>query len=295
MSATSPRVLASGLRDVVDAVEEDLGRPPRLVELLEILRDGARTLPEGALADAHPDEIKSFVERPRARARDTTVVGELNDNAYAVAAAAFHHWWQTGSGAPISAADLAPAILDALRHVGSALLEPPEVARLTAITVQLRRAKARARIADILAVPTGDAGYHLVVLVCRNRFGAGFGVIGGRYPLRTPPGDLAPAATGIVRYSDEEAIASGRWRIVGADERLLRRFPAEPEIYHRPQPPIPGVPRIGEFGAAETPAGRLRDLTAAEARIIDLQGYPQVSLHEQFESLLADLSHRPGG
>jgi hypothetical protein len=288
-------VLASGFRDVVDAFEEDLGRPPRLVELLEVLRDGARTLPEGALADAHPDEIKNFVERPRARVRDTNTLGELNDNSYAVAAAAFNHWWQTGPGAPMTVADLAAAILQALRHVGSALLEPPEVARLTAITVQLRRVKARARIGDIIAVSTADDDYHLVVLVCRNRFGAGFGVIRGRYPLRTPSGDLAYAATGIVRYSDETAIASGRWRLVGHDERLLSCFPAEPEIYHRPQPPVPGVPRIGEFGAAETASGQLRDLTAAEARVVDLHGYPQVCLHEQFERMLADLTTRQDG
>ncbi|MEU9829336.1 hypothetical protein [Micromonospora chersina] len=297
MNAASPDarvpsapVLAEGFREVLDAFEEDAGRAPYLVELLEILREGARTLPDDALADGHPDEIVSFVERPRARARNTGVLGGLNDGPFVAASDAFNHWWRIGSGGPITLVDLAAVVLEALRYVGSALLDSSEVARLTAITPKRRRAKARARIGDIIAMPTGNHDYHLVVLVCRNRFGAAFGLIRGRYPLRNPTVGLTAAAAGIVRYCDEEAISTGRWRIVGHDNQLLDCFPADPEIYHPPEPLLDGLPTVGEFGSGETATGQLRDLTATEALAIDLTGsYEQVYLHEHFEPAIAEI------
>lgn len=116
-------------------------------------------------------------------------------------------------------------------------------------------------------------------------------MIRGRYPLRNPAAGLTMAATGIVRYCDEEAISIGRWRIVGHDNQVLGCFPADPEIYHRPQPPFPGLPTVGEFGSGETASGHLRDLAAAEALAIDLAGsYEQVYPHEQFERALAGIN-----
>jgi hypothetical protein len=286
-------VLTEGVRDVVDAFVEDIGRAPGLVELLEILYDGARTLPDDALADAHPDEIVGYTERPRVRSRDTDAVGDLNDGAYVAASGAFNRWWQAGPGTPVTAADLGTAVLDALRLAGPVLLGGQDATHLTAIAPKLRRARARARVGDVIAVPTSDHDYHLVVLVCRNRFATAFGLFHGRYPLRTPPVDLAARATAAVRYSSEDAIATRRWRIVSHDEHLLAIFPADPEIYHAPQPPFPGLPRIGEFGAAETADGQLRDLTSAEARTIDLGGsYQQYYEQGQFERALPELLAR---
>jgi hypothetical protein len=289
-------VLVEGCRAVLGAFGDDIGRAPGLVELVEILHDGVRTLPDEILVDAHPDEIVGFIERPRVQSSDTEALGDLNDAAYVAASAAFNAWWQAGPGQPITVADLAAVVLEAVRQVGPDLLDAAEVARLTAIAPKLRHAKARARIGDIIAVPTGDHAYHLVVLVCRNSFGTAFGLFRGRHPLRIPPANLAAAATGVAIYSAEDAIKTGRWRIAGHNEQVLGCFPAEPEIYHRPQPPIPGIPAIGEFGAAETAAGRLRDLTPAEAREIDLAGsYRQTYLPKSFEQALAGLIARHSG
>ncbi|MEJ3748634.1 hypothetical protein WEI85_35805 [Actinomycetes bacterium KLBMP 9797] len=291
--SSSSSVLTHGIRRVLQAFEEDIGRAPRLGELLEILPWGVRTLPGEALVDAHPDEIVGFVPRPGARARDTSVVGELNDSPFVLAADAFNDWWQAGSGKPITVADLAEAVLEALRQIGTIVQDPTQLARLTAVTPTLRRAKARARVGDIISVPAGRLDQHLVVILCRNRFGTAFGLIRGRYPLRRPATELDAAATGIAVYCDEHAITSRRWRIVGHDDRLLGRFPTDPEIYHRPQPPFPGMPPVGEFGSAETASGPLRDLTAAEAHAIDLDGsYQQVYLHDQFEEVIAALIAR---
>jgi len=265
---------------------------------MEILHTGVRTLPENALADAHPDEIVGFVARPRVQFSSTEALDGLNDDAYVAASDAFNTWWQAGPGTPIPIADLAIAVHEALRQVEPALSDATEVARIAAITPKLRRAKARARIGDIIAVPARDNAYHFVVLVCRNRFGTAFGLFRGCHPLRIPPADLASAATGVAIYSGEEAIGSGRWRLAGHGAHILDCFPADPEIYHRPQPwfvGIPGIPAIGEFGAAETATGRLRNLTSAEAVDIDLADtYEQVYLPEQFEQALARIITRLG-
>ncbi len=41
--------MTEGILDVVEAFREDIGRTPGLVELLEVMHHGARTLPDGAL------------------------------------------------------------------------------------------------------------------------------------------------------------------------------------------------------------------------------------------------------
>jgi hypothetical protein len=289
MSAAA--ALAGGVREVIESVVDELDRPPSLVELLTILADGVRTMPAGALTDAHPDEIVGLVERPPAADRSTGAVSELNDNAFVVAAAAFGDWAEAGP--PVPLAGLASALLATLREVGPDLRDPADAARLTAVTPELRRARARPRVGDVIAVPPG----HLVVLLCRNRIGTAFGLFRGAFPAQAAPADLRTHATGTAVYSEERAIHSGRWRIVGHDEGLLDAFPGEPEIYHLPlpgTPSIPGLPVIGEFGAAETADGRLRDISEAEARAVDLRGaYRQSYLYELFEMELPRLIARP--
>lgn len=285
-------MLADGIRDVVEAFRQEVGRAPALVELLEVLHHGARTLPDEALSDARPNEIIGFLEHPRARLRTIDAVRDLNDVAFVDASEAFNSWWQEVLGAPMTAAELGASVLGALREGGLSLSGEPAVATIESITPRLKRAKARARVGDIIAVPAGDGSHYLVVVICRNAFGIGFGLLRGRHTLPTQVAHLGATATGVAVYSDAEAIAGGRWRIVGHDDGLLAHFPADPEIYHRPQPPFPGLPPIGAFGAAETAGGRLRDIDEAEARRVDLldtyqQSYLSETLAGELPALLA--------
>lgn len=89
-------------------------------------------------------------------------------------------------------------------------------------------------------------------------------------------------------YSDDRLIVNGEWLVVGNDGRLRELFPAEPEIYHRP-----GLaPEVGEFGAAESPDGTLRQIDQEEAEAVGLHdrsynqaydcGYLQSLLDEGF-------------
>jgi len=288
--------LAAGFRIVIEAFEDEIGRPPGVVELLDILCYGAQTLPDDALVDAHPDEIVGFAEQPPATSRDTDAVSDLNDNAFSEASSAFNAWWETGTGAPITVAELGAAVLGALQECGPALRDEPDAARLTSVTLKRERAKARARAGDVIAVPAGDDAYHLVVLVFRGRFGTAFGLLRGRYGSPTPPPDLSGAATGVAVYSDDEGIAAGRWPIVGHNDGLLALFPAEPERYHQPQPTFPGLPPIGPFGAAETLDGRLRDVSEEESRRVGLleDSFQQTYHSSILGRVLPDLLARPG-
>lgn len=81
---------------------------------------------------------------------------------------------------------------------------------------------------------------------------------------------------------------------MGHDENLLLAFPAQPEIYHRPQPLIPGVSPVGRFGAAETADRKLRDVSREEAERLGLlnpgfrQTYPSPILVKELSTLIAD-------
>ena len=66
---------------------------------------------------------------------------------------------------------------------------------------------------------------------------------------------------------------------------MLASFPANPEVYHKPNA-WPGIVDTGEFGAAETGDGKMRFIDADEARDVGLvdgtyrQTYPAVYLQE---------------
>jgi hypothetical protein len=96
-------------------------------------------------------------------------------------------------------------------------------------------------------------------------------------------------------YSDDDFISSGRWQIIGHDEALVALFP-EPEIYHRPQPAISGVPPVGPHGSAETASGRLRDIDREEAEDVGLldgthhQVYPPEILEKSLDLLVGRTS-----
>jgi hypothetical protein len=85
--------------------------------------------------------------------------------------------------------------------------------------------------------------------------------------------------------TDDQQVADGTWSIVDHNGALLSRSPTEPEIYHGPDPVFPGV-RIGEFGAAESPGGAMRQIGEEEAREVGLldntyrQGYLSGHLHQ---------------
>ena len=129
-------------------------------------------------------------------------------------------------------------------------------ARLTGFEPGMRLAatgrpvRQRPKIGDVVAIPASPSGHFHASIVARNRFGTAFGLVHGRRAEVTLPGpddvvDPYPV------YSDEKLIQEGTWRVVGRSTELLRRFPAEPEIFHL-------------NGIAESPQGTVRALSDQE-------------------------------
>jgi hypothetical protein len=88
-------------------------------------------------------------------------------------------------------------------------------------------------------------------------------------------------------YTGSEFVSSGRWQHVDDWPDLLVAFSADPEIYHSKSDNMSN-PAIGPHGAAETAAGRLRNLSEVEWRTSPLAypDYRQIMLEEGLEEHL---------
>src|SRR5262249_39975415 len=140
---------------------------------------------------------------------------------------------------------------------------------------------------DVLAIPV-TGGHRLAVTITRNRFGTALGLFEGVSPDGRPDAKILRTPRKYPIYTEESLAKNGQWKIVDHDENLLRLFPADPEIYHKPGA-WPGID-TGEFGAAETADGPLRMIDANEAREVGLQSgdYRQACPAAYLQKLLSD-------
>jgi len=111
--------------------------------------------------------------------------------------------------------------------------------------------------------------------------------------LRAADLELADLATSRLRRlapaAGKRRITDGTWPIVAHDDDLLAHFPANPEIYHKPNA-WPGIIDTGEHGAAETADGTMRLIDAAEAETVGLHDgtYRQTRTAQHLEQRLTD-------
>jgi hypothetical protein len=117
----------------------------------------------------------------------------------------------------------------------------------------------------VLAIPALDGVYHLALVIARNRFGTALGPLRGGTAFPRLDGSERYQAGSRPIYTDEQLIADGAWPIVGHADDLLSLFPGEPELYHAPDLLWSGRQQIGEFAAAESPTGAMRQLDRREA------------------------------
>jgi len=253
---------------------EDLGGIPRLAELLTVLGWGAQSL--GAdLAEEPPLPV---VFKPRLRRgtpppdADAPRTADLDDHIIVDAGDLLSRLAQglaAAAGGPPTLEDLAALLGRGLRGIGRDVLADVDPADITGLSVAKARTHKRAAAGDIVAIPAADGGYFLTVALTRNVFGTALGRFAGTHAPRPVSAAHHPQPLPYPLYVDDEAVASGRWLVVGNDPALLGLFPAEPEIYHAPGGPF-NDPGIGPHGAAETVGGTVRRLTEQEAEQIGL-------------------------
>lgn len=252
----------------------DLGGAPRLADLLQVLGWGAQSL--GAdLAEEPPLPV---VFKPRLRRgtappdTDASRTADLDDHVIVDAGDLLSRLAQqlaAATGNPPTLYDLAGLLGRGLHDVSRELLADVDPAAVTGLSVSKAPARKRAAVGDIVAIPAADGRYFLTVALTRNVFGTALGRFAGTHAPRLVSAVHHPQALPYPLYVDDEAIANGRWLIVGNDPALLGLFTAEPEIYHAPGGPF-NDPSIGPHGAAETVGGTVRQLTEHEAEAIGL-------------------------
>ena len=187
-------------------------------------------------------------------------------------------------GSTVSGGSLARALLPMVRGELFADVEGSEIAKLTAHGIKWSK---RPLIGEVIAIPLAGGRYKVGVIVARNRFGVAIGLLRGEFTY--PRAAIRDAgAVGRPIYTDDELIADGMWLTLGRNDSLLKLFPDSPEIYHWPEPLIPGVD-LGEFGAAESPDGGLRLLGKHEASAVGLLDgrYQQAYMSDHLQNLLS--------
>jgi hypothetical protein len=279
---------AAGLAEVAARFAEEVDGAPTLAELLDVLGwavpsnsdavDGTFTRPAKLVATLKGGK-KHASDRP-------SRVPELNDGVFEDArdhVGVLARRVRAASGGPLTPEQLAAAVLEVLRtgRVDLADVRPDEVRKLVAEGAGKRAVKLTP--GDVLAIPV-PGGHRLAVVITRNRFGTAIGLFEGVSRDGRPSADVLRAPRKPPVYTEESLAKNGTWKVVGHDEGLLGSFPADPEVYHRPNA-WPGVD-TGEFGAAETADGPLRMVDEAEAREVGLldgtyrQTRPAAHLHK---------------
>ncbi|WP_141582623.1 hypothetical protein [Actinomadura sp. WMMA1423] len=192
------------------------------------------------------------------------------------------------AGEELRPSDLASTLLVLLKQcqVPVADIDPAKILRI----IPRPSKGARPEPGDVLALPVSGEKFGLAVVLTRNRFGTALGLLRGALLSPRPrKGQYAPTPC-VPIYTDERLLADGTWRKIDHDEQLLAHFPEDPEIYHSPDLQWPGV-ELGEFGAAENSAGRLRFIDATEARTVGILdgSYRQARTGEEVQDLLSEL------
>lgn len=252
----------------IEMLSEELGGPPRLGELLELLAWGAGSLAEDL--EPPPPVVVELVPRLRrgsTPSKEPSRVGDLNDSVVVDAGDLLSRLARglRQDGARPSLEDLVSLVGGAIRALPDGALADVEPADVTGLTVRRTKAPKKPAVGDVVAIPAADGGHHLAVVVDRTVFGTALGLFRGTHPPRPPRPDSAPPVVEHPVYTDDDAVAAGRWGVVGHDEDLAQLFPRQPEILHRPRPDMASA-GIGPYGAAERPDGSLRDLDEEEAR-----------------------------
>jgi hypothetical protein len=275
---------ADGMRDVAQAFADEIGRKPSLTELLEILTWALRSCRDDALSDVHPANIIAL--RPRvpkdAKGKSSgtdspaveSAVQDLNDSVFVIASGFLSRLFsaiKADSGLPPSRSDLCDLFTKALQ-VDSQLVADLSSRNIVGLEAEVRKSgKVVPKVGDVIAIPAKDGQFFVAVILDKNVFGTAYGFFEGTAGLRPVSVLLQGTPKRHAIYTGDQLVASGRWKIIGHDEKLLTLFPREHEIYHYPQS-VPGNPQVGPYGSGETPSGRLRNLTKEEAQELGIVG-----------------------
>lgn len=265
------------LEGLVEDMGDDLGRDPAVPELLEVLSWALGSVDPALLSETatgvtiEPATAKAV--RGGKLVDDTGEVAELGDAAFADALEVVVDVVKRlldAMGSRPSPQDVCDVLAAALRSINEGVAgASAELKGLKARLPKGRTKRTKAEVGDVVAIPLGKDAWAKAVVVARNQFGVALGLLNGAGPLRPHPAGSEVEVDPQPVYTGESLIIDGDWKVIGHDDALRQRFPADPEIFHRQYPDNPN-PQLGPFGSAETPDGALRPVTEEEALRVGL-------------------------
>jgi hypothetical protein len=259
--------------DLIAEITEGFGGPPSVSEVVEVISQAMPVSDERLALSVMPSSliVRSSSNRPK---KKISRVAQLNDSAFVLAAGLISAQLDEKStnGHVVTESEFTAWLVNLLAQVPAGLLAD-SAADVQSIELIGLPARKRPKRGDVVAIPSAKGGFHLAVVLMKNRFGVAFGLFTRRRTaLRMPAGLEREGVLTHAVYSGERAILAGRWITVGHDESLCSLFPPEPEIYHR-------------LGIAETASGVTRPVPDEELeRVGVLDGsYSQVYLDSELE------------
>lgn len=279
------------LGEVVGRFQDEIGSPPTLGEFLEIVGLAVPSASDDFDASPGTFRLDAKVGGKRYRPGRDSRVAELNDATFVDASSFLAFIGERVSAAQGHAAppdDLAVTILGVIQHE-DVVFDDVRGTDISSLVATAQKPAAKPKLGDVVAIPVGNSGYRMAVVIARNRFGTAIGLLG---PATAHPHLSKASLETAVRkfvYTDDQLFAKRVWLIVGNDDKLLSLFPSDPEIYHGPDPIFPNA-QLGEFGAAETAAGVMRQIAKSEAEDVGLldNSYRQLFVSTYLHQLLAD-------
>lgn len=290
LSPKSRAEVRGKLREIIGSFREEIGTPPTLGEFLEIVGLAVPLASDDIEASPGTFHFDAKVDGKRYRSGRDSQVAELNDRAFVDVSslvAFFGGQVRAVHGHAASPNELASAILEALQGEDVSF-DDVRGASVSSLVATASKPVAKPKLGDIVAIPVGNSGYRMAVVIARNRFGTAIGLLGDATVIPRV-GKISPEVAQRFIYTDDQLIAKGMWVIVGHNDNLLNLFPSDPEIYHGPDPIFPSV-QLGEFGAAETASGTMRQISKNEAEEVGLlnSSYRQLFVSTYLHQLMVD-------
>lgn len=217
-----------------------------------------------------------------------TRLGHLPDDVFVVATESLQHVvtaLREAEGEPPSLSLLCDVLVAGLHGSAGDFLSDVAPHAVVGLKPEvLSTTKQKVKPGDVVVIPGKDGTWTMALFLYSNRFGSAVGLFEGRHRTMRLPENPKPR---FAIYTGSRHLLSGRWRVASHQPELIKLFPAELEIYHEKAKHARN-PGVGEFGAAESAAGTIRQLKPGEGESFGFLGqdYSSSYMEEWLEALL---------
>ena len=231
-------MMGPGCMQILEELTERLRRVPTGGELGFVLRWGVFALYPAFLQDAHP----ALIHEIRIGASPAPVASLPLDDAVFVTAsevlAEVGRRFLTTHSRKLTLEELGTRLTHGVRAMPAGGLADVVDPSAVHVTILGQPPVIRPpRNGDLLGIPgDGPEQVHVACVMGWTRFGLALGFL--RHGTRGPP---APLPFGSHRFTTDDAVATGRWTILGPNAAVRDLFPDDAEQFHPAGTPLEGA------------------------------------------------------